>query len=276
MQPIQHQTRLNNRVSHYYSRFFLTLLLFCLQACSMPACAQVRMNSSDAAAPSHAAWDALLKKWVDDKGMVNYKGFKQDRKQLQAYLRTLETHPPDEKKWSRDEQLAYWINAYNAYTIDLVLQHYPIKSIKDVKPGPLIPFVNSPWDIKFINIGGKELDLNNIEHSIIRPKFKEPRIHFALVCAAYSCPELRQEAYVAERLDAQLADQARSFLRDPAQNSVRADKLELSKILDWYSGDFTEGRTLQEAVSTYSGIPVNKNARITYRDYNWKLNEQAK
>ena len=267
---------LNQKKSRFYSRLLLGIILFCLQACSMPACAQIKIGASGSKAPSHEAWDALLKKWVDKRGMVNYQGFLQDRKQLQAYLQTLQTNAPDEKKWSKEEQLAYWINAYNAFTIELILRNYPVESINDVKLGPQIPFVNSPWDIKFIRIGGKELDLNNIEHNIIRPTFKEPRIHFALVCAARSCPKLRQEAYVADRLDAQLAEQARSFLLDPDKNEVRSDKLELSKIFDWFKGDFTEGRSLQEAISEYSGVPVDKDAKISYRYYSWKLNEQGK
>ncbi len=257
-------------------RLCFVMLLFCLQACSIPACAQIQIGAKGTKAPAHDAWDALLKKRVDARGMVDYKGFVEDREKLKDYLRILETHPPDEDSWSREEQLAYWINAYNAYTIELILRHYPIESINDVKEGIQIPFVVSPWDVKFIKIGGQELDLNNIEHSIIRPAFKEPRIHFALVCAARSCPKLRQEAYVADRLEEQLADQARTFLNDPDKNAVSTHKLELSKIFDWFQDDFTEGRSLQEAISEYSGVPVNADATVTYRYYSWKLNEQNK
>ncbi|EMR04233.1 DUF547 domain-containing protein [Cesiribacter andamanensis] len=250
------------------------LLLFLLQGCSMPACAQLRVAQAGSAAPSHAAWDGLLKKWVDERGMVDYKGFASDRKALRAYLQQLEASAPDPERWSREEQLAYWLNAYNAFTIELILRHYPLESIKDIKAGPQIPFVNTPWDIKFIRIGGRELDLNNIEHNIIRPGFEEPRIHFALVCAARSCPKLRREAYVADRLEGQLAEQARSFLLDPDKNIVRSDRLQLSKLFDWYGGDFTKGRSLQEAIREYSGVPVSKDAPIRYLYYNWQLNEQ--
>lgn len=264
-------------ISRFNSISMLCLFMFFLLVYSIPAYAQTKVGANRSKAPAHETWDALLKKWVDSRGMVNYQGFLQDHKQLQAYLQQLQTNAPDEKKWSKEEQLAYWINAYNAYTIELVLRNYPLESIKDVKLGQQMPFVTaSPWDLKFIKAGGRELSLNNIEHNIIRPAFKEPRIHFALVCAARSCPKLRQEAYVAERLDAQLADQARSFLLDHDKNDVRSNKLELSKLFDWYQSDFTEGRTLQEAISEYSGMPINKDAKVSYRYYSWKLNEQSK
>lgn len=277
LKPSYSITTRPQEISRFKSRLMLSLLLFFLLVCSITAYAQTKAGAANSRAPSHASWDALLKKWVDSRGMVNYQGFLQDRKLLQAYLQQLETKAPNEKKWSKEEQLAYWINAYNAYTIELVLRNYPLESIKDVKLGQQMLFVvASPWDIEFIKAGDRELSLNNIEHDIIRPTFKEPRIHFALVCAARSCPKLRQEAYVAERLDAQLADQARSFLLDPDKNEVRSNKLELSKLFDWYQGDFTKGRTLQEAISEYSGMPVNKDAKVSYRYYSWKLNEQNK
>ena len=272
----QNPLLLRNKMKNPIRSYLLLCLIFCLQLCSLTAFAQIRVDGKGSKAPSHEGWDSLLKKWVDQHGMVNYQGFGQDRAQLKAYLRSLEASPPDEKTWSKEEQLAYWINAYNAYTIELILQYYPIEDINDIKAGTMMAYVKTPWDIKFINIGGKKLDLNNIEHNIIRPIFKEPRIHFALVCAARSCPKLRQEAYVPERLEAQLAQQARSFLLDPDKNLVRNDKLELSKIFEWFKDDFTEGRSLQEAIEEYSGLPVNKDANISYRYYNWKLNEQKK
>lgn len=275
--PQEYKQQLNRRrnKSLLYN-LLLVWIAICLQVFSLPATAQTNESGTGTKPPSHAAWDALLKKWVDQRGMVDYKGFGQDRKQLQAYLRTLEAHPPQEKAWSKEEQLAYWINAYNAYTIELILQHYPVESIEDIKVGSMFAYVKSPWHIKFIPIGGRKLDLNTIEHTIIRPTFKEPRIHFALVCAAQSCPKLRQEAYVPERLEAQLSEQARTFLNDPNKNTIRSDKLELSKIFEWFQEDFTEGRTLQEAISEYSGVPVQANAPVSYRFYSWKLNEQDK
>ena len=136
---------------------------------------------------SHETFNGLLKKYVSVSGEVNYGGFKKEEKELKKYLDLVSANEPA-KNWSENEKLAYWINAYNAFTIQLILNHSGdnLKSIKDIGARIKIPFVNTPWDVKFINIGGKKMDLNNIEHGIIRKAFKEPRIHFALVCAAKS------------------------------------------------------------------------------------------
>jgi len=144
----------------------------------------------------HKDWNDLLKTHVSSKGKVNYAGFKADQSRLDTYLAILSNNPP-QKDWSRDKKLAYWINLYNGYTIRLVISNYPIKSITELDDG-------KPWDRKWIKVGSKTYSLNNIENDIIRPQFKEPRIHFAVNCASYSCPRLRAEAYTAKRLDQQL------------------------------------------------------------------------
>lgn len=220
----------------------------------------------------HSAFDTLLKTHVDDEGWVDYDGFLKDKETLKKYLEALKANPPKEDSWSDKEQLAYWINAYNAFTIDLVLQHYPVKSIKDIGSKIQIPFVNSPWDIKFIEIDGKKLDLNNIEHSIIRKKFDEPRIHFAVNCASYSCPLLRNEAFTASKLDSQLDEQTRKFINDPKRNKITGKKAQLSKIFSWYGGDFTKNSTLKEFIAKYSDAEVSKSTKISYLNYQWQLN----
>ena len=161
---------------------------------------------------SHDIWDALLKKHVNADGFVDYKNFQRDSNELKRYLNQLAAAPPDDS-WPRAEQMAYWINAYNAFTIQLILENYPVKSIKDIKRG--IAFVNSVWDIKFIRIGDKTYDLNNIEHGILRSKFKDARIHAAINCASYSCPRLRAGAYTAGQLEEQLEEAMRTFINDP-------------------------------------------------------------
>ena len=161
-------------------------------------------RSTDSKPVTHEIWDGLLKKYVDKNGFVDYKGFRSDSAALNQYLAVLEKAHPNDKYWSRDEQMAYWINAYNAYTVQLIVRNYPVKSIKDIKNG--IPFVNTVWDIKFIKIEGYKYDLNNIEHNILRPVFKDARVHAAVNCASYSCPALRAEAYTAKSLNAQLDD----------------------------------------------------------------------
>ncbi len=223
---------------------------------------------------SHNAFDQLLQKYVDDEGMVNYKGLKAERSELKSYLSTLENNAP-RKTWTRDQKLAYWINAYNAYTLELILEHYPVESIKDIGSTIKIPFVSTAWDIKFINIGGEEYDLNNIEHGIIRKDFDEPRIHFALVCAAVSCPKLQNRAYLPEKLDAQLTKAAKEFLSNSAKNRFKNEnQATLSKLFNWYGGDFKNDGTLIEYINKYAPTKLSKNADIDWMDYNWKLNEQ--
>lgn len=224
-------------------------------------------------APSHQQWDKLLKKYVNASGKVDYARFQKAKGELEPYLKTLSDNPP-QKSWSENEEKAYWINAYNAFTVSLILQHYPVKSIKDIGDKIKIPFVNTPWDIKFIQIGGKKYDLNNIEHGILRKKYNDPRIHFALVCASLSCPKLRSEAYTATQLDAQLEDAGKTFLNDPFKNKVNADKAEVSKYFSWYKGDFTKKGTLVDFINRYSTVKINSGTKISFLDYNWSLNEQ--
>ncbi len=225
---------------------------------------------------SHEIWDGLVKKYVTAKGGVDYQGIILDSVKLNNYLKLLSNNHPNEKNWSRNEQLAYWINAYNAFTVKLITQHYPVASIKDIKKG--IPFVNTVWDIKFIRIEGAVYDLNNIEHSIIRPKFKDPRVHFAVNCASGSCPSLLNEAFTASRLDEQLDKAARTFLADKTKNKITSSsKAELSKIFSWYKGDFTKkGQTFLQFINRYAPIKLDENVAITYLDYDWSLNEEKK
>ena len=246
-------------------------LLAVLTALVMVSCG-TSAPTSKSAPIEHTIWDNLLKKHVNNNGMVDYKGFKKDEAQLKKYLDLISSNAPG-SKWSKDEKLAYWINAYNAYTVQLILNHYPLKSIKDIGSSIKIPFVNTPWDVKFIEIGGKKMDLNNIEHGIIRKDFNEPRIHFAVVCAAMSCPPLRNEAYTADKLDKQLDDQGRAFLNNDRLNEVTKNKAEISKIMDWYGGDFKKKMPLKDWVNKYAKTKLETD-NISYKDYNWALNEQ--
>ena len=168
--------------------------------------------------------------------------------------------------------MAYWINAYNAFTLQMVLDHYPVESIKDIKNG--IPFINTVWDIKFIHIEGKDYDLNNIEHGIIRHNFKEPRIHFAINCASYSCPMLVNRAYQAKQLEEQLQVAAVTFFSDKKRNVIAKDKLELSSIMKWYKGDFTKKMSLIDFINQYTEIEIDNDAAVSYLAYQWTLNKQ--
>lgn len=221
---------------------------------------------------SHERWDVLLKKNVRDDGRVDYRGFQRDSQELNRYLKTLETTPPDPKTWTTDEQMAYWINAYNAYTIQLVIRHYPVESIKDIKRG--VTFVNTVWDIKFIRIGGKSYDLNNIEHGILRKDFKDARIHAALNCASVSCPPLRREAYTAAKLNQQLDAAMRSFVNDPVRNRISAGKAEVSEIFKWFDGDFVrDAGSVKAYINRYAKTPIGDKTPLAYIGYDWKLNE---
>lgn len=221
---------------------------------------------------SHDLWDGLLKKHVDAEGFVDYKGFIKDSVVLNKYLAVLSSiHPKD--SWSREAQMAYWINAYNAFTVKLIVDNYPLGSIKDIKNG--LPFVNTVWDIKFIKIQEKVYDLNNIEHGILRKQFRDARIHAAVNCASYSCPKLWGEAFVASRLNQQLDTAMRAFVNDPLRNRVTAGKAELSQIFSWYSGDFNEAAgSVRAYVNKYAKVKLDPGGKISYIDYNWELNEQ--
>ena len=263
---------------NYYTMKGIALLLIGLTMAGTLAFREPRfvsVTSVVAAEPvSHAIFDQLAKKHVDGKGLVNYKGFKSDEKQLKTYLDLLAKNPPTDK-WTQDEQIAYWINAYNANTIQLILNYYPVKSINDIGRSIKIPFVNTPWDIKFIKVGGDTYDLNRIEHGTLRKKFNDKRIHFALVCAARSCPKLRNEAYTPAKLDAQLDDQGSDFLNNPAKNVITPQKASLSKYFDWYKGDWKEdSKSVEYWVNKYAKTKINKDTQISFLDYNWSLNEQ--
>lgn len=243
---------------------FISILLF---SCNNNNKKIVASNSTPI---SHEIWNELLQKYVLD-GQVNYKGFKADKVHFDEYLNLLNTHHPNNKNWSKNEQLAYWINAYNAYTVELILKNYPVGSIKDVKKG--LPFLNSVWDIEFIEIEGNTYDLNHIEHQILRKEFDEPRIHFAIVCASISCPNLLNEAFMADDIDAQLTTQARAFINDKTKNNITENEAQLSKIFSWFKSDFTKKTTFLEYINQYSDTQISPDAKVSYLDYDWGLNE---
>ena len=245
---------------------FLSFFISILTSCGVK---EIKSNSTPI---SHDIWNKLLQKHVNAQGKVNYKGLIEDSTDFNKYLTLLKSNHPNEKNWTKNERLAYWINAYNAFTIKLILDHYPVKSIKDIKNG--IPFVNTVWDIKFIHIESATYDLNNIEHSIIRPRFGDPRVHMAVNCASTSCPNLRNEAYVAERLDEQLDAAATAFVNDKTKNILDPKNPKLSKIFSWYRMDFNKnGNSVIKFINKYADIKIDENASKDYLDYYWELNE---
>lgn len=210
----------------------------------------------------HGIWNMLLQKHVDENGMVDYTGFKKDRNLLDEYLKLLSDQKPNEN-WTTGELLAYYINLYNAYTVDMILRNYPVKSIKDI---------NGAWTKEFIRIGDTEISLGGIENSLLR-KMNEPRIHFAINCASISCPKLMNTAFTPGSIEKQLDKATKEFINSD-KNRISENSLKLSKIFDWYKGDFTEnGRSLIDYVNQYSDIKINSDASVSYIDYNWDLNE---
>ncbi|MGB1799976.1 MAG: DUF547 domain-containing protein, partial [Gammaproteobacteria bacterium] len=197
---------------------------------------------------SHSAFDEILDKSVIERGPqtdVDYDYLHNNPEPLDKYLASLETVTKEEfDSWNRNDQMAFLINTYNAFTLKLILNNYPgIKSIRDL--GGLI--FNSPWDIEFFKLFGEESTLGYIEHKILRKKYNEPRIHFAVNCASKGCPALQKKAYVGDKLDTQLEHASIQFLRDPERN--RFDKknktLEISSIFNWFKGDFIKKGSLQ-------------------------------
>jgi hypothetical protein len=232
--------------------------------------ATVKITAAQAVPPDHEPWEALLKAYVTN-GHVDYTRLHKNNGPLNAYLEQLQDHVPS-SAWSREEQLAYWINAYNAYTIKLILEHYPVESIKDIGGLVQIPLVNSTWDIAFIQIGDRLLSLNDIEHRILRQEFSEPRIHFAIVCASVSCPALAREAYLPEKIEAQLEAQTAAFINDQSKNIITTNHIRISKIFDWFNSDFTGDGGLIEFLNQYSQTKIKPEAQIEYLDYDWSLN----
>ena len=237
----------------------------------------------------YAAWDGLLKahvRWLPDQvqSRVDYAALQRDRAALKQVLDTFSAVPKgDFDGWSREQRMAFLINAYNAFTVELVLGKYPaLKSIKD-----LGSFVQSPWRKTFFALLGEPRHLDWIEHEQLRPLYLDPRVHAALNCASIGCPALRSEAFVATRLEAQLEDGMRRFLADRTRNRVRDGRLEVSPIFKWYRDDFERGQQgfarVEDVFARYAaqlGDSPDDQARlrsrslpVTHLDYDWALND---
>ena len=201
---------------------------------------------------SHKDFDAILKKYVSASGVVNYSGLKNDRANLNAYMEALAKETP-QSSWSKNEKLAYWINAYNAFTLDLILDNHPLKSITDLDGG-------SPWKVKRITLAGKKYSLDQIENQIIRPQFKEPRIHFAVNCAAKSCPTLLNAAFLPETLNSQLEKQTKKFVNNAAFNQISGSSAKVSKIFEWYGEDFGD---LKSYLNKYSSQKIGDGTQLS-------------
>ena len=238
---------------------------------------------------AYANWEALLKKhvkWLPDnkQSRVNYKGFAADRAELKKVLEGMSAvSKADFDKWSKPQQMAFLINAYNAFTVEIILTKYPdLKSIKD-----LGSFVTPTWKKKFFTLLGEEHHLDWIEHEQLRPKYAEPRVHVAVNCASIGCPALFTEAFTAAKLDAQLEDGMRRFLGDSTRNRYADGRLEVSQIFKWFREDFEKGNKgfakLEDVFAKYAdqlaAAPADrekikaKSVSISNLEYDWSLND---
>ncbi|MCE9594066.1 MAG: DUF547 domain-containing protein [Planctomycetes bacterium] len=265
--------------------FLRSLVLVCLAVCAAGSSAVVQKPAEGAFDQSHRVWTEVLAAHV--KGdRFDYKELQANRAKLDQYLGALQSVTRDEfERWTKEQRYAFWINAYNAYTIHLIVKSYPLDSIKDL--GGLF---KSVWDKPFIPLGHlfpdapkKELTLNNIEHDVLRPKFVDARVHAAINCASRGCPPLRNEAFVAEKLDAQLDGQVRAWLADTNRNRFdqTKSKAQVSEIFSWFKEDFVrDAGSVREWLARYAPEDQGKWIReagkeldVSYLDYSWKLND---
>ena len=232
----------------------MRLLLFLLLLC---------FNSTLTAQKSiHSLWSTALKEHVDEAGHVNYAKWKEDTTLLDDYITSLEENPPAEF-WSRNDSLAYFINAYNAVTVKLILDHYPLKSIRKLI---------TPWRFKRFELEGEKISLNHIEHQILR-KMNEPRIHFAINCASASCPKLFNTAFYAHTMEEQLEEATTLFINDPLRNQLSKKEMAISRIFQWFASDFGTKKERHAFIRKYATQPIDKNAKVRFLNYDWQLNE---
>ncbi len=248
----------------YHFRWVIAVFLM-VMAAAAPILADETRSAGE-----QGLFGELLNAYVQD-GVVNYKGFQTEEKKLDTYLGILER--TDTSRLNRLEAFAFYINAYNAWTIKLILTAYPeIDSIWDLGGR----FFNKPFEKRFIKLDQKTVSLDYIEHTILRPTFKDPRVHFAVNCASKSCPPLYPTPFRAETLEEQLDAATRAFINDPGKNYLKEDTLYVSKIFKWFSDDFDNDPTgfiLKYASKEFEArIRSQKNLKVKYIDYNWSLN----
>lgn len=211
----------------------------------------------------YSTYNLFLAKYVSEKGNVNYDKIITNKAELNAIIIEFEKTQPTEK-WLKNEKMAYFINVYNAYTIKVVIDNYPVKSIKDI---------NGVWNKKIITSGKSKISLSDVENKILR-KLDDPRIHFAINCASYSCPNLVNAAFVPATLDKQLDTTTKSFINDKSKNIIATNEIKISKIFYWYSEDFKSNtKTVINFINKYSNTKINASAKTSYLNYSWSLNK---
>lgn len=229
----------------------------------------------------HASWDRLLRNYVrtaiDGVNRLVYREVgDEDRRALKAYIAGMVGLPIGE--FSRREQFPYWVNLYNALTVDVVLDHYPVATILDIDISPGW-FANGPWGRKLVEIEGEALSLDDIEHRILRPIWKDPRIHFAVNCASIGCPNLMQGAFTADNMEAMLEAATRGYVNHSRGAHVAGGRLYLSTIFDWYGGDIGNEAAIVDFVRHYAEPPlagaIGNTTSFSDGGYDWALNDCA-
>ncbi|KUG09659.1 DUF547 domain-containing protein [Solirubrum puertoriconensis] len=252
-------------MQHNY--FFRQLLLWLVLLTSTVA----RANQPAPQAAQNS-YEELLKRHVLPDGRVDYEGLAEEEEQLLAYLKTLSSHPPL-PSWSRYDQAAFWLNAYNAYTLYLAVQYYPVERLSDIKIKSVGGY-RSVWDAPEVTVGGKQYTLKQIEREILPELLpNEPRRHFALHCAATSSPTLLPEPYEGGRLDTQLTQQTARFINDSARNVLAAGSVQISSLFDWFAVDFGDKAQLIEFINRYAKTQIEPTATVAYVPYDWTLND---
>lgn len=214
----------------------------------------------------HEKLDKILTTYVTTEGIVDYQGLKKNENQLDDYLSYLESTSPN-KDWSDNKEKAFWINAYNAYTLKIILDNYPLKSITSINNKG-----KNAWKTPFAKVGNKTYTLDYIEHEILRKKFKDPRIHVGVNCASVSCPKLANFAFTEENIETELEMLMKDFINDSNRNKLDSKKVQISEIFNWFKEDFTAKGSVIDYINRYAKNPVNKKAKIKYLTYNWNLN----
>ena len=213
-------------------------------------------------------FDSLLQKNVDKTGRVDYQSLKNNETLLDNYLAYIQNNEPT-KDWSSNKKKAFWINTYNAYTIKIILNNYPLKSIRDIKIDG-----ETAWKIPFVKVGQKRYTLDQIEHEILRKKFNDPRIHVGINCASVSCPRLWNFAFTEDNIASSLDNLMKEFINDTTRNKISKKNVALSEIFNWFSKDFIKNGTIISYLNTYAAIKISEKASIKYLTYDWSLNKK--
>ena len=213
-------------------------------------------------------FDSLLQKNVDKTGRVDYQSLKNNETLLDNYLAYIQNNEPT-KDWSSNKKKAFWINTYNAYTIKIILNNYPLKSIRDIKIDG-----KTAWKIPFVKVGQKRYTLDQIEHKILRKKFNDPRIHVGINCASVSCPRLWNFAFTEDNIAYSLDNLMKVFINDTTRNKISKNNVALSEIFNWFSKDFIKNGTIINYLNTYAAIKISEKASIKYLTYDWSLNKK--